>query len=82
MQWLTKEKVLKEVTNKVVSKPIKLKPTWSGLRRGNGTNIREVGVVSKWVTYKVDPNLGYVGPTEKSKVTLKGRPPPRPIKSY
>lgn len=53
-QSLTKHRTLKEITNKLDSRPAKLKPAWSGPRIGSGPTNREVGVVNQWVTYKVD----------------------------
>lgn len=42
-----KEHVMKDVTNVLEAWPIKLKPTWSGLKSGSGSAIREAGPISK-----------------------------------
>lgn len=39
----SKEKALKEITNKLVTRPIKLKPTWTGPKFSGGANIKEFG---------------------------------------
>lgn len=41
-----KEKVLKDVTNKLESDPISLKPAWSGLQVGGSSGVKE-SMVSK-----------------------------------
>lgn len=46
-----KEKVLRDVTNKLDPKPVKLKPSWVGGKAANGSGLREVGVANKWVCH-------------------------------
>lgn len=48
-----KERALKEVTNKLEARPVKLKPSWAG-PKGNGTGVREVGPATGW-SKKGDP---------------------------
>lgn len=40
---------LKDVTNVLEVRPIKLKPNWVGFKNGKGPAVREIGPVSNWV---------------------------------
>lgn len=47
----TKDRVLKEVTNILEVQPAKLKTTWTGLKTGSGSTVREVGLINEWVAH-------------------------------
>lgn len=40
--WTTKDRVLKEVTNKLDVSPVAFKPLWAGPRVGSGSASREI----------------------------------------
>lgn len=46
-QRLIMEKALKDITNKLESRPVKMKPNWGGLKNGSGLVISEVGRANK-----------------------------------
>lgn len=50
-QKITKEKALRDVTNKLEPKPFKLKPSWTGPKKTNGPNTREAGIVKERITH-------------------------------
>lgn len=59
---LSKKKALKDITNKLKTKPMSMKPNRSGLKSGNGIVIRKVGTSNKWVSQGERPNLNSRGP--------------------
>lgn len=73
-QRLSKEKALKDVTNKLDPKPVKLKPSWAGVKSNNSLGPREVGFASKWVSH--DPVAGPTDEGLKTRVELTGRGDP------
>lgn len=73
-----KEKALKEVTNRLEARPIKLKPDWAG-PKGNGVGIREVGPVMGWTKQGAAAKPSGVGPRAHLDVNLsKGAVPSWP----
>lgn len=55
-QRLMKDKALKDITNKLETRGVSMKPTRSGLRNSNGVVIREVGPTSTWTLGNGKPN--------------------------
>lgn len=70
LQRTMKEKVLKDVTNKLEPKPVKLKTNWAGAK--NRPPVREVGMVNEWVSNNPAINSYVVGPNETSVLKNKG----------
>lgn len=46
-----KERLMKDVANILEEQPAKLKPSWTGLKSGRGSAVREVGPIKDWVAY-------------------------------
>lgn len=48
-QRTSKDRILKDLTNKLEPKPIKLKPSRAGSKTVSGINVREAGFVKEWI---------------------------------
>lgn len=83
-QRMFNSRALKEVTNKLDPKPMKLKLVWAGLKGANEPSSREVGPASKWETWKSNDGMGEVGLRENVELKTRGGPstsrPPDPTK--
>lgn len=84
-QRLTEERALKEVTNRLEEKPVKLKPTWVGMKTRSGSVSREVETANHWVTHKAKSAISGNGLREKTNTKPRSGPlpswPPDPIRS-
>lgn len=84
-QWLFNSRALKEVTNKLEPKPIKLKPVWAGPKGVSKFSSREVGPINKWDPRKSNNGLGEAGMWDNNELNASGGPlpsrPPDPTQS-
>lgn len=83
-QRLTRDKVLKDITNKLEARPVNMKPNRSGLKSGGGIVIREVGLASDWAQHAAKSSPSRSGPSSLGGTNYKGGPlpsrPPDPLK--
>lgn len=73
---MTKDRTLKDVTNKLDPKPAKLEPIWAGLKSANGSGMKVAGIVNKWVKHGPEASPSEVGPGGRNDNTLKCGPLP------
>lgn len=74
-----KERTLKEVTNRLEARPVKLKPSWAA-PKGSASTTREVGPITGWTKRGDNIRIGEQGSREQSEKQLdagaaSGRPP-------
>lgn len=69
-QRLTKERALREITNKLETRAVSMKPMRSGLRRSSRLVIREVGPASTWALNSGKPSTSANGPNGSKNANL------------
>lgn len=83
-QRLMKEKALKHITNKLKSRPVKMKPNWGGLKNRSRVIIIEARPTNKWFMHSAESNMNASGPNGTNISNVRGGPlpswPPDPIR--